>query len=121
MTDLDKSLENLSFNDDDLVLRHKKERKELQAKIQVLKKTAGKGDKKKKKEILEEIARLESDLEKRHADELAKAETTTVNGVNHSNEEDAKKTNIYREASISAYSSPMWLLLLFLFRKTKTE
>lgn len=93
MTDLDKSLENLSL-DDDLVSRHKKERKELQAKIQALKKTAGKGDKKKKKEVLEEIARLESDLDKRHAEELVKAETTTVNGVNHSDEEDANQNQV---------------------------
>ncbi|XP_055296990.1 deubiquitinase OTUD6B [Sitodiplosis mosellana] len=93
MTDLDKSLEHLSL-DENLSLRHKKERKELQAKVQALKKTAGKGDKKKKKEVLEEIARLESDLEKRHADELAKAETTTVNGVDHSNQEDDNQNQI---------------------------
>lgn len=79
MSNLDKSLENLSL-DADLTLRHKKERKELQSKIQALKKTAGKGDKKKKKEVLEEIARLETDLDKRHADELANAEKTTANG-----------------------------------------
>lgn len=83
MGDLDKSLENLSL-DEDLSTRHKKERKELQAKIQALKKTAGKGDKKKKKEILEEIARLESDLDKKHADELTAAEKTTINGESHS-------------------------------------
>lgn len=96
MTDLDKSMENLSL-DEDLASRHKKERKELQAKIQALKKTAGKGDKKKKKEVLEEIARLESDLDKRHANELAQAETTTtttVNGANHSNEEDANQNQV---------------------------
>lgn len=74
MSDLDKSLDNLSL-DKDLTARHKKERKELQAKIQALKKTAGKGDKKKKKEVLEEIARLEIDLDRKHADELAAAET----------------------------------------------
>lgn len=93
MTDLNKSLENLSLNED-LVARHKKERKELQAKIQALKKTAGKGDKKKKKEVLEEIARLESDLDKRHADELANAETNTVNGDDHSNQEDDNQNQV---------------------------
>lgn len=93
MTDLDKNLKNLSL-DEDLVARHKKERKELQAKIQALKKTAGKGDKKKKKEVLEEIARLESDLDKRHADELANIDTNTVNGDNHLNQEDANQNEV---------------------------
>lgn len=49
--------------------RHKKEKKELQAQIQGLKKTA-KNDKTKKKELTAEIARLESELEKRHKEEL---------------------------------------------------
>lgn len=61
-------IKNLSL--EDATTRHKKERKELQAKIQALKKTAGKGDKKKKKEILEEITKLELELDDRHANEL---------------------------------------------------
>lgn len=94
MSDLDKSLENLSF-DEDLTARHKKERKELQAKIQALKKTAGKGDKKKKKEVLEEIARLESDLDRKHADELAAAEkTSAVNRDNVSTQPDANQNPV---------------------------
>lgn len=73
---LNKNLSELAISgDDDIAARHKKERKELQAKIQSLKKTAGKGDKKKKKEILEEIARLEVDLDTRHASELAQNES----------------------------------------------
>lgn len=42
----------------------------LQAKIQALKKTATKGDKKKKKEVTEEIARMEANLEQKHAAEM---------------------------------------------------
>jgi OTU domain-containing protein 6 len=38
----------------------------LTAKVQALKKTATKGDKKKKKEVADEIAKLESDMEARH-------------------------------------------------------
>jgi OTU domain-containing protein 6 len=41
------------------------------AKIQVLKKTICKGDKKKKKEITEEILKLESDLDKKQDEEMA--------------------------------------------------
>ncbi|XP_050670207.1 deubiquitinase OTUD6B [Leptidea sinapis] len=58
-------------NDEGLSLenKHKKERKELQAKIQGLKKSA-KNDKSKKKEVSAEIARLEADLETRHKNEI---------------------------------------------------
>lgn len=91
MSDLDKNLENLSLGEE-LLARQKKERKELQAKIQALKKTASKGDKKKKKEVLEEIVRLESDLDKKHADELAASEKSTEN--NPTNELDANRNDV---------------------------
>lgn len=48
----------------------KKEKKELQAKIQQLKHSVSKGDKKKKKEITEQITKLESELNDKHATEL---------------------------------------------------
>lgn len=51
-------------------LRHRKEKKDLQAKIQCLKKSATKGDKKKKREVTEEIIKLEVELNKKHAEEL---------------------------------------------------
>lgn len=54
-----------------LDVRHKKEKKDLQGKIQNLKKSATKGDKKKKKEVTEEIALLEQELKKKHDEELA--------------------------------------------------
>lgn len=100
MSDLNTNLDNLSL-DEDLATRHKKERKELQAKIQALKKTAGKGDKKKKKEVLEEIARLESDLDKKHADEIAQVENTvntTNNGENSNNAHDANQNDVDSDA-----------------------
>lgn len=92
MGDLDKNLENLSL-DEDLLSRHKKERKELQAKVQALKKSASKGDKKKKKEVLEEIVRLENDLDKRHAEEIAQVENTTTTEVKAS-EPDANQNEV---------------------------
>lgn len=49
-------------------------------KIQALKKSATKGDKKKKKEVQEEIARLESEMDKRHEEELI--ENGTGNNAN---------------------------------------
>lgn len=68
-------IKNLSI--EDTATRHKKERKELQAKIQALKKSAGKGDKKRKKEVLEEIAKLELDLDQRQANELTQLNQAT--------------------------------------------
>ncbi|GBP66566.1 Deubiquitinase OTUD6B [Eumeta japonica] len=50
-------------------IRHRKEKKELQAKVQSLKKTV-KGDKTKKKEVIAEINKLETELEERHKKEL---------------------------------------------------
>ncbi|XP_014485197.1 PREDICTED: OTU domain-containing protein 6B isoform X2 [Dinoponera quadriceps] len=60
----------LVLTEDELMQKHKRERKELQAQIQILKKSICKGDKKKKKEVMEEVGRLEESLEKRHTEEL---------------------------------------------------
>jgi len=64
---------------DEIVQRHRKERKDLQGKIQALKKSATKGDKKKKKEVQEEIAKLESEMDKRHEEELSEVSTSSNN------------------------------------------
>lgn len=63
-------IDRLSLDDDDLQAKHRKERKELQSKIQALKKSADKGDKKRKREVLDEIAKLELALEQRQQSEL---------------------------------------------------
>ena len=59
-----------TLTEEELTQKHKKERKELQAQIQTLKKSICKGDKKKKKEVTEEIGHLEESLEKQQAEEL---------------------------------------------------
>jgi len=61
-----------------LLKTHRKEKKDLQAKIQALKKTASKGDKKKKKDINDEISKLESDLAEKHKLELLQLETSSL-------------------------------------------
>lgn len=58
----------------DLQAKHRRERKELQAKTQSMKKAAN--DKKKKKEVLEAIAQLEADLDRRQDEEVRLAEAT---------------------------------------------
>lgn len=81
---------------EEMLQKHRKEKKELQGKflhfrtfiansifrksnaiyavipgkIQALKKSASKGDKKKKKEVAEEIARLELEINRRHDNEI---------------------------------------------------
>lgn len=58
---------------EDVASRHRRERKELQAKLQAMKKNAPKNNKNKRKEFLEEMARLEGELEQRHKVELQDA------------------------------------------------
>lgn len=66
------------INEEQLIQKHKKERKDLQAQIQSLKKSIGKGNKKQKKDVTEEIARLELDLDKRQNDELVNFKLSEV-------------------------------------------
>ncbi|CAG4944363.1 unnamed protein product [Colias eurytheme] len=86
---------NLSIED-----RHKKERKELQAKIQGLKKVA-KNDKSRKKELTAEIARLEMDIDIRHKKEIEESqkqchnEDELIEEINsNDNDEEGTKTKL---------------------------
>ncbi|XP_076045494.1 deubiquitinase OTUD6B-like isoform X2 [Oratosquilla oratoria] len=63
--------------EEQLLSRHRKEKKDLQAQIMQLKKHVNK-DKKKKKEIADEIVKLEKDLQERHEKELAELENEEV-------------------------------------------
>ncbi|KAF9121857.1 OTU domain-containing protein 6B [Mortierella sp. 14UC] len=54
---------------EELRARHKKEQRDLTAKVTALKKTATKGDKKKKKEVLAEVAQLEHGLNQQQESE----------------------------------------------------
>ncbi|XP_071958548.1 deubiquitinase OTUD6B-like [Antedon mediterranea] len=58
------------INNENVAQRHKRERKELQGKIQSMKHAVPKGDKKKKKDTTIEIEKLEAQLNKRHEEEL---------------------------------------------------
>lgn len=60
----------MRLSHDELLQAHKKERKELQAKIQNLKHSVPKGDKKRKKDIAAEVAILEAELEEKHRNDL---------------------------------------------------
>lgn len=75
-----------------LLARHRKEKKDLQAKVQALKKA--KVDKKKKKEQQDEINRLETELENRHAEELNKLNSLNISEKSCEAELNENKTEI---------------------------
>lgn len=63
---------------EELLQRHKEEKKELQSQITKLKHTVSKGDKKGKKAVQEQISQLEKDLKERHDKELTEVEEASL-------------------------------------------
>ncbi|KAM4834127.1 deubiquitinase OTUD6B-like [Thomomys bottae] len=53
-----------------LVRRHRKEKKELQAKIQGMKNAVPKNEKKRRKQLTEDVAKLEKEMEQKHREQL---------------------------------------------------
>ncbi|KAK3739773.1 hypothetical protein RRG08_028212 [Elysia crispata] len=68
---LDESATLKTLSMEDIVAKHRKEKKELQAQIQKLKHSVPKGDKKKKKEVTDQIAKLEAEQVARHEHEVS--------------------------------------------------
>ncbi|KAJ3358943.1 OTU domain-containing protein 6B [Allomyces javanicus] len=66
---------------DDLLARHRREAKALQATLTGMRKQA-QADKKRKREILAEMAKLEADLKAKHAQEVAEFEAAGSNSSN---------------------------------------
>ncbi|XP_077404810.1 deubiquitinase OTUD6B [Vanacampus margaritifer] len=71
-----------------LLKRHRRDKKDLQAKIQSMKNSVPKNDKKKRKQMMEEIAKMEAELDQKHGEELRQLVSTSdakveeaVNGV----------------------------------------
>ncbi|KAK7077119.1 OTU domain-containing protein 6B [Halocaridina rubra] len=83
-------------NEEEILARHRKEKKELQGKIQQLKKSINK-DKKKKKDVTDEIASLEREMQERHDEELAelKRNEDKVNDLSNS----VKSVNISEDGA----------------------
>ncbi|CAG9814331.1 unnamed protein product [Phaedon cochleariae] len=102
---------NIVQDEEEVLKRHRQEKKDLQSKVQSMKKGVPKGDKKKKKEITEEIAKLESDLEVRHQQELNELNNISENcniidnnsGADESSEESLDTREI--ETSVSVNNS----------------
>lgn len=88
--------------EEELLKKHRQERKDLQAKIQSLKKTAPKG--KKKKELADTIAQLERELEERHSQELSSIhQTESTNNIEtpkQEEEQNSQDLNVSSEDSV---------------------
>ncbi|XP_007517423.2 deubiquitinase OTUD6B isoform X1 [Erinaceus europaeus] len=63
--------------EEQLLRRHRKEKKELQAKIQGMKNAVPKNDKKRRKQLTEDVAKLEADMEEKHREELEQLKLTS--------------------------------------------
>ncbi|XP_028317044.1 deubiquitinase OTUD6B [Gouania willdenowi] len=72
-------MEEVETQEEVLVKQHRREKKDLQAKIQSMKNNVPKNDKKRRKQLTEDIAKLEADLNEKHQEELRelKSETDT--------------------------------------------
>ncbi|XP_075405619.1 deubiquitinase OTUD6B isoform X2 [Tenrec ecaudatus] len=64
-------------DEEQLVRRHRKEKKELQAKIQGMKNAVPKNDKKRRKQLIEDVAKLEAEMEQKHREELEQLKLTS--------------------------------------------
>ncbi|KAL6099810.1 otud6b [Pungitius sinensis] len=79
--------ETVETPEEQLAKQHRKEKKDAQAKIQSMKNAIPKNDKKRRKQLTEEIAKIETDLNQKHEEELRqlKSKTNTeaevLNGV----------------------------------------
>lgn len=78
-------------NEEELLKRHRQERKDLQAKIQALKKTSTKG--KKKKEMQETITQMEQELELKQNEELSQINNISENKCS----ENVEKEDMFEE------------------------
>uniref|UniRef100_A0A4W2HA53 ubiquitinyl hydrolase 1 n=1 Tax=Bos indicus x Bos taurus TaxID=30522 RepID=A0A4W2HA53_BOBOX len=63
--------------EEQLVRRHRKEKKELQAKIQSMKNAVPRNDKKRRKQLTEDVAKLEAEMEQKHREELDQLKLTS--------------------------------------------
>ncbi|KAH7981267.1 hypothetical protein HPB49_022852 [Dermacentor silvarum] len=92
----------MRLSHDELLQVHRKERKELQAKIQSLKHSVPKGDKKRKKDVAAEVAILEAELEEKHKKDLEEFAALQCDGVaNGEPEEKKRQKEVQREKEIA--------------------
>ncbi|XP_071765159.1 deubiquitinase OTUD6B isoform X2 [Centroberyx gerrardi] len=91
-----------------LAKQHRKEKKDLQAKIQSMKNAVPKNDKKRRKQLTEDIAKLEAELNQKHEEELGQLKTTAdtqveevVNGVESMTVEGEEQKEEVKQSRVS--------------------
>lgn len=100
------------IDEEELLARHRREAKDIRGKIQALKKSAPKGDKKRKKEVAAEVALLEETLQAKHDLELEKLKSqdpippeSTFHSGNDKIEEDMKTLKVGEENEVETKKS----------------
>uniref|UniRef100_A0A8C3VGP1 ubiquitinyl hydrolase 1 n=1 Tax=Catagonus wagneri TaxID=51154 RepID=A0A8C3VGP1_9CETA len=73
-----------------MIRRHNREKKELQARIQSMKNSVPKSDKKRRKQMLLDVARLEAEMEQKHQQELEKFQESFPSNLDSVTEDLAK-------------------------------
>ncbi|XP_062384826.1 deubiquitinase OTUD6B [Sardina pilchardus] len=71
-------MEEAETAEETLAKQHRKEKKDLQAKIQSMKNAVPKNDKKRRKQLTDDIARLEAELNQKHEEELRQLTNSAV-------------------------------------------
>ncbi|TNN85699.1 OTU domain-containing protein 6B [Liparis tanakae] len=94
----EETVKTVETSEEQLAKQHRKEKKDMQAKIQSMKNAIPKNDKKRRKQLTEEIAKIEADLNQKHEEELRPLKSTAdteveqvLNGVEAINMDDGEE------------------------------
>ncbi|XP_019484458.1 PREDICTED: OTU domain-containing protein 6B isoform X2 [Hipposideros armiger] len=90
--------------EEELVRRHRKEKKELQAKIQGMKHAVPKNDKKRRKQLTDDVAKLEAEMEKKQREELEQLKLTSEQSKDKKAALEKKRKERIAEAEIENLS-----------------
>ncbi|XP_078123246.1 deubiquitinase OTUD6B isoform X2 [Sander vitreus] len=80
--------------EEQLAKKHRKEKKDMQAKIQSMKNAIPKNDKKRRKQMTEEISKIEADLSQKHEEELRQLKSTNDTEDKKAAEEKERESRI---------------------------
>ncbi|XP_056154601.1 deubiquitinase OTUD6B [Lampris incognitus] len=91
-----------------LAKQQRKEKKDLQARIQSMKNAVPKNDKKRRKQLTEDIAKLEAELNKKHEEELEQLKSSSekeveevINGVDSIHVVDEQEKGEFRQSRVT--------------------
>ncbi|TSK28204.1 OTU domain-containing protein 6B [Bagarius yarrelli] len=87
-----------------LVKQHRKEKKELQAKIQSMKNAVAKNDKRRRKQLSDDIIKLEAELNQRHENEMRQLQTSSAEEQDKKAAQEKERENRIAEAEVENLS-----------------